>query len=148
MPTPTPISALDDADEAARLRAELAARRRQTTACATEFREDVKLTFDWREQASRHPFACVGAALAVGYFLVPVHKQTVQLDDKQIERLVSTGKIKVKVNAAGRDSQGAISGFLLTAGGFALRAAVAQFLNSKLPWGPDDDATKTGDAHG
>ncbi len=128
---PYSIDADDGADEAARLRAQLATRRTQARKRAQELRKEVKSTFDWREQVRRHPLACTVAALAIGYLGVPANKPTVKLDDEQLQRLFKHGKLKVNVDGAVKENTGAISGFLLAAGGFALRAAVNRLLNQQ-----------------
>ncbi|MCE9666926.1 DUF3618 domain-containing protein [Myxococcus stipitatus] len=53
----------------AMLRADIERTRAELATSVSALREEVAVAADWREWVRRHPYACVGAALAVGFLL-------------------------------------------------------------------------------
>jgi hypothetical protein len=51
------------------IRSDIAARRESITQTVGQLGEKIHQTFDWKEQVARHPYACVGLAAGVGFFL-------------------------------------------------------------------------------
>jgi len=56
-------------DELARAEAEVERARERVAASISALRDAVARQADWRGWLSRHPLACVGGALALGYLL-------------------------------------------------------------------------------
>jgi hypothetical protein len=72
-----------------------------------ELREDVRdfvasarVMTDWQEYVRAYPWVCLGAAAAVGYFLVPTRVHVIQPDKQTLRELAKEGQLVVKVDPA------------------------------------------------
>ncbi|TWT91099.1 hypothetical protein Mal64_14980 [Pseudobythopirellula maris] len=139
-PPASPPGAAGDASpsdaEAEAIRLRMQDVRRQLHDDVVVVREQVSDAFDWRTYVERYPLVTVGAAAALGYFLMPKRRPTprVELTDSQFDKLHKKGKITVE-NAATTSSGGstsdsdsgkssAVKSAIAAAGAVALRAAV------------------------
>jgi ElaB/YqjD/DUF883 family membrane-anchored ribosome-binding protein len=53
----------------AELRAEIERTRAELATSVSALREEVAVATDWRGYVRRHPYACIGAAFVVGFWL-------------------------------------------------------------------------------
>ena len=81
---------------------------------------------DWKYYVKQHPLPLVGAAVAVGYLLVPRKTEVVQPDAKTLSRMAKKQKVYLsnKPQKASKDRSMLDRG-LSIAGAFAARAATA-----------------------
>jgi len=124
---PTTNGYLEPDDEVEAIRAKMRRVRGRLNRDLDSVRESAHDALDWESYVERYPLTTVAVAAAAGYFLVPGGKSDPEsklyLTDDQFERLRKDGKIE----AGGDDtSRAAWKSVLLTAGTFAVRAAIGQ----------------------
>ena len=73
--------------------------------------ENAKLSVDWRHYLERYPWACMAAALAVGYFIVPRSSPHLSMDRGDLEAMAQKLKSSLPAPAASTKEQG--KGFLV-----------------------------------
>jgi hypothetical protein len=72
----------------------------------------IKQMSDWREYVRRYPWACLVAAVAVGYLVVPRRVDLVQADADTLVELASKNKGRIEIQT-GSQKRGGIRGILL-----------------------------------
>lgn len=107
------------------LRSEMAQVRHELSEDVDDVVENAKELTDWRHYVRKYPFVCVGAALAVGYLVVPQRIEIVSPSAKQIEKLAKRDHLVVKHSPnAGPASPGWKSKLLTFGANLLLRSAI------------------------
>lgn len=96
----------------------------------TELHQDVKEVVasardmtDWRQYVRTSPWLCVGAAAALGYFMVPGRTVVMKPDAQDLKELVKAQKLVV--NTDSRPKQGIVGTVLNMALGTLLQGGMA-----------------------
>jgi hypothetical protein len=81
---------------------------------------------DWHYYVRTFPWACVGAAAALGFLAVPRRLEVMSPDAETLAQLAKTNRLVVKQKPEVHERNGGMVGALLTlAANTALRAAIA-----------------------
>lgn len=80
---------------------------------------------DWKSYVAAHPWLCVGAAAAAGYFLAPKTERVLRLSDNQLKRLAKMGGVKVTAQSTGGESSSLFATATAAIGAIAGRAALS-----------------------
>lgn len=73
---------------------------------------------DWRHYVRTYPWACVGAAAAIGYLVIPARKKVLQLDASGVRALAGQQQLVVRVDGDNRRT----SGLFAALAGMAVRS--------------------------
>ncbi len=77
---------------------------------------------DWKHYVKTYPWVCLGAAVALGFLIVPKRSGEIRPDVATLTQLVRTGHLVIKPAAA---SDGVIGALLATVANIAVRKATA-----------------------
>jgi hypothetical protein len=88
------------------------------------FVESTKEITDWRSHMRRHPWLCLGAAIALGYLLVPKRPQILAPDAETLLELAKQRKVVINTSPP-RPKSDLLKSILLGAAGAVLRTSVA-----------------------
>ena len=80
---------------------------------------------DWKEYVRRYPWACMGAAAALGYLVVPRRLELISPDAETLLQLAKQNKLVVKPNPTPQNRRGLLSTLLTIAGTAVVRGAMA-----------------------
>jgi hypothetical protein len=110
---------------------------RQMEAVRHELAEDVDdvvtsagQAFDWREYVRRYPWAFLGAAAAVGYFVVPSREEIVSPDAETLLALARRNKLVVQANPTPQ-KRGGLAGTLFSIAANALVRGAVSYLGQQ-----------------
>lgn len=78
-----------------------------------ELVESARTLTDWRHYVKQFPWACVGGAMALGFFIVPKRIELISPDADALEQLAKRNKLVVKSNPKPQAKSG-VSGALFT----------------------------------
>lgn len=119
------IPSVEAATSAEALRSEMAQVRHELSEDVDDVVENAKELADWRHYVRKYPFVCVGAALAVGYLVVPQRIEIVSPSASQLEKLAQRDHLVVKPSpSAGPASPGWKSKLLSFGANLLLRSAM------------------------
>lgn len=132
---------LDDESEDVRrrmaaLRSHLEGDVENVTQSARAFAENARTMTNWRYVVRTFPFAAAGAAVALGYLLVPRRPQVIVPDAETLMQMAKANQVYVKTGSpkAEEKERGMLGGLVAiaasTAGRFALNWATAQVKSS------------------
>jgi hypothetical protein len=97
-----------------------------------ELVEHAERLMDWKYYVQRYPWASVGAAALLGYFLIPQRIVTLPTDEHTLARLADRLPVYTKPSAEQKKKQQSMLGWLVSMGtGMAMRAAGA-YLSQQL----------------
>ena len=123
MATHSTTGTSDPPPQADRLRQEMRTIRRELGDDVEELVEHAERLMDWKYYVQRYPWACLGGAALLGYFLVPQRIVTLPTDGHTLSRLADRLPIHTKPAEPKKQS---LLGWLVSMGtGMALRAAGA-----------------------
>ncbi len=111
-----------DVDE---IRNEMARIRRALGPHAQQVVGETRRLVDWRTYIREYPWACVGAAIAIGFLAVPERPQIVSPDADDLEQLAKRNKLVVKQSPKGSTTQSLARTSATFLGNMLLRSAVA-----------------------
>ncbi len=80
---------------------------------------------DWRYYVRRHPWACVGAAAAVGFLAVPRRLQVVTPDAESLAKLAKQNRLVVTPRVEPQKSGGLTASLLTLGANMLFRSAIA-----------------------
>lgn len=63
-----------------------------------EFRDSTRQLSDWKTYVRNYPWVSIGAAVAVGYIIVPAKKEIVSPDASELIKLAKKNKLVVQAN--------------------------------------------------
>jgi len=113
-------------DEAEKIRKEMARIRRGLPGEIQDIKESARTMTDYRYYLQRHPWACMGAAVAIGYLIVPNRTRIVSPDVETLEQLAKKNKLLVKAQPNMEKQQpGPLNMLFKLAANSLLRAGVA-----------------------
>ncbi len=78
---------------------------------------------DWKHHVKTHPWACLGAAVTLGFLIVPKRSKTIRPDVATLAELAKTGHLVVA--PAPSAARGVIEAIVVAAANVALRKGVA-----------------------
>ena len=78
---------------------------------------------DWKHYVMAHPWVCFGAAVALGFLIVPKRSRTTRADVATVTELARTGQVVVK--PAPTITAGVIDAILATVANIAIQKATA-----------------------
>jgi len=84
--------------------------------------ENAERLLDWRYYVQRHPWAAVGVAAVLGYFIVPRRIVTLPTDERSMTQLAE--RIAPAIAPPQPKQPGLLSGLVSLASGVLLRAAL------------------------
>lgn len=119
MATTTP-----EADDIQRAMREVRAELREDV---QEFMVNAREMSDWTTYFRAYPWLCVGAAAAVGYFVIPQRTQIIRPDAEGLLELARQNKLVVKMEGGGeqKPKPGFLAGLLGMAASMALQGGLA-----------------------
>ena len=111
-----------------RLRSDAVRERMQQLRCdIDEDVEDVSASahamVEWKHYVKAHPWVCFGAAVALGFLIVPKRSRTTRADVATVTELTRTGQVVVK--PAPTITAGVIDAILATVANIAIQKATA-----------------------
>ena len=119
------MSAVQQKPKADSLRHEMAQVRQELQDDVGDVVENAKELTDWHHYVRRYPFACVGAALAIGYLVVPQKVAVMSPTAEQLEKLAKRDHLVVKPSpTSGAPSPGWKSKALAFGANLLLRSVV------------------------
>ena len=134
-------------DEAERIRRQMQDVRQEMGRDVHEVVERAKELSDWRYYVRKHPWACMGSALALGFLAMPGRKIPVGGPDMQhlVNQLKKHG---LSVAAGGAAPGGLVTRALAIAGPLVLRSAVAMVAKrlSDAEWQQAPNASSANEA--
>jgi len=120
----------------AALRSHLEGDVENVTQSARAFAENARTMTNWRYVIRSFPFAAAGAALAIGYLIVPRRPQVIVPDPETLAQMAKANQVYVKTGSpkSQEKERGMLGGLVAiaasTAGRFALNWATAQVKSS------------------
>ena len=93
--------------------------------------ENARVMTDWRHYVRKHPWACLGAAAALGYCLIPARAREIRPDAEKLAALASSGKLHVNADARSGLNDALVSSLLRFAASAVIRRAVALMLGGR-----------------
>lgn len=81
----------------------------------------------WREYVQRYPWVCVGAAVALGYLVVPRRLELISPDAGTLLELAKRNKLVVKPSPKPEKRRGLVSNLVTLATHAVVRGAAAYF---------------------
>jgi hypothetical protein len=93
--------------------------------------DSAKELVDWRAHVRKHPWACVGAAVAIGYSVVPKRLELNSPDVDTLLELAKKNKLVVKANPTPQRRNTAASKLFTLVSHAAVRGGLA-YLGQKL----------------
>lgn len=82
-------------DSAEDIRRQMQDLRRSATDEMKEFVDSAKTLTDWRYHVKHHPWICMGAAVALGYFVVPRKRQVENAEARELAALLKKYNVGV-----------------------------------------------------
>jgi hypothetical protein len=114
----------DPLPQADRLRQEMRTIRRELGQEVEDLVEHAEQLMDWRYYVRRFPWASLGGAALLGYFIVPQRTVTLPTDDRTLARLAD--RLPIHSQPSEPPKRNTLVGSLISMGtGLALRAATA-----------------------
>lgn len=113
----------DPPPQADRLRQEMRTIRRELGDNVEELVEHAEQLMDWRYYVRRYPWASLGVAALLGYFVVPQRVVTLPTDDHTLSRLADRLPIYPPTNQPKKQRSSMLSSLISMGTGLALRAA-------------------------
>jgi hypothetical protein len=96
-----------------------------------ELVENARTLTDWRYYVKSAPWGAVGAAAAIGYFVVPRRIQIVQPDAEEIAKLAKKHQIVVEHKAKAEAKQGGPAQLVMTMLANAMLRAVTAYASQQ-----------------
>lgn len=87
--------------------------------------ENARQMGDWKYYVRSYPWACLGLALAAGYFIVPPKLQVIQPDPKALVELAKARQISVNAEIQPKHSGGIANRLLNMAAGMMIQGGLA-----------------------
>jgi hypothetical protein len=115
----------DPPPQADRLRQEMRTIRRELGDNVEELVEHAEQLMDWRYYVRRYPWASLGVAALVGYFVVPQRVVTLPTDDQTLSRLADRLPIHPPTSQPKKQRSSMLNSLISMGTGLALRAATA-----------------------
>jgi len=120
-PAPETLPSTSQVD---RLRQEMRTIRREMGEDVEELVEQAERLMDWHYYWQRYPWACVGAATLLGYFVVPGRTITLPTDERSLGKIAE--RLSGEVQKAGESKKPSLLGSIISMGtGMLLRGAAA-----------------------
>lgn len=110
-------------DSAEDIRNQMQRLRQSATGEVREIVDSAKTLTDWRYHVKHHPWLCMGAAMALGFLLVPRNRRVQDVDAKELAELLK--KYNVAVNAPQQSSKGMLKSMIGAAIPIIARQAVS-----------------------
>jgi hypothetical protein len=124
------VSDVTDRDVEA-IRSQMASVRSTLDENVHELAENARNLTDWRYYVKAAPWGAVGAAAAVGYFIVPRRIQIVQPDADEIAKLAKRHQIVVEHKAKAEAKQGGPAQLVMTMLANAMLRAVTAYASQQ-----------------
>ena len=117
----------DPLPQADRLRQEMRTIRRELGQDVEDLVEHAEQLMDWRYYVRRYPWASLGVAALVGYFVVPQRVVTLPTDERTLAKLADRLPIHPQTSEPKKQRTSLIGSLISMGTGLALRAATAWF---------------------
>ena len=95
--------------------------RREIDADMEEVTASARTTLDWKHYVNRYPWVCAGAAVALGFLIVPRRSTVLRPNVATLTELARTGHLVVKSTPSG--ARGIFDSLLATVASIAIRKA-------------------------
>ncbi len=116
---------------AERIRSRMESIRGQLDQDVDDVVESAKSMIDWRVYVSEYPWACLGAAVAIGYLVVPRQLEVNRPDADTLLELAKGNKLVVSANPSPQPSRGVAGMLFHVAAKAAVRGALS-YLGQQL----------------
>lgn len=113
-----------------------------------QVRQSASQLTDWRYYIKNYPWACLGAAAAIGYLVVPRKVHVQNPDVKTLEKLARDQKLVIESNPSQQEKKGVVRSAAGFVAGLALRAATAHLMGKLAAGYGQDDAPADGSGSG
>ena len=87
--------------------------------------DSARQMFEWRAYVRRYPWACMGLAAALGYFVVPNRVELISPDTDTLLQLAKKNKLAVKASPTPQKRAGIASSLFTLASNTAVRGAIS-----------------------
>lgn len=111
--------------EMRQVREELRADVREVVSNTQDLMDAARVLTQWQTYVRRYPWACLGAAAAVGYFVVPSQTRVIKPDTESLMELARSKKLVVQVDSTAAKQPGMMKGLLGMAAGTAMQIGMA-----------------------
>jgi len=115
----------DPPSQAQQLRQEMRTIRRELGDNVEELVENAERLMDWKYYVQRYPWASIGAAALLGYFIVPQRMVTLPTDEHTLSRLADRLPIHPQPSEPKKPRTTLLGSLISMGTGLALRAATA-----------------------
>lgn len=115
---------MENSNDAARIRHSMARIRQDLDEHVDDVVDKTKQLTDWRHYVRSYPWACVGAAVAVGFFVVPKRTEIVSPDADQLEKLSKRNRLVVTRKPKATATNSLAASTLSLVGGVLLRTVM------------------------
>lgn len=119
-------SAVSELDRASQIRRSMAYVRHELDDEVDEIRESANTLADWHYYIKNYPWACLGAAAAIGYLVVPRKLVIERPDPETLEKLARKNHLVVDRKPEKKAKSGLIGTAFSFVGGLVLKTAMAQ----------------------
>ena len=118
-----------DADQIQRemrnVREELRTDVREVVSNTQDWMDAARVLMEWQTYVRRYPWACLGAALAAGYLVVPSRMKVLRPDTESLIELAKAKKLVVQVDSPGTKQPSMVKSLLGMAAGTAMQVGMA-----------------------
>lgn len=131
---------------AQQIRKTMAVIRRELDDDLDHVEQSARTLMDWRYYIKNYPWACVGVAAAIGYFVIPRRLEINSPDPKTLEKLARDRHLVVEQKPEAEAKGGLLGGAFSFISGLILKTAMAQVgaQLASLMQGPDQPANGKG----
>lgn len=111
--------------EMRQVREELRADVREVVSNTQDLMDAARVLTQWQTYVRSYPWACLGAAAAVGFFVVPSRPRVIKPDTESLMELARAKKLVVQVDSPAAKQPGMMKGLLGMAAGTAMQIGMA-----------------------
>src|SRR5262245_54355091 len=108
-----------------------------------ELVESARTITDWHYYVERYPWLCIGAAVALGYVVIPRRMPVVNLDADAVLELAKKKQLVLKPGKKNPEKRSWRAGFLSLLANAAIRGAMT-YMNHRSAAQSKDSAFRTG----
>jgi hypothetical protein len=120
------VNETTELDRAKQIRRTMACIRRELDEDVGEVEQSARTLLNWRYYTQNYPWACVAAATAIGYLVVPRKLEIHSPDPKTLEKLARRRHLVVEQNPKAEAKGGAVGAAFSFISGLVLKTAMAQ----------------------
>lgn len=94
--------------------------------------EDARRLVDWRRHLKKYPWLALGAAVAIGFLIIPRRPKPVNLDADALAELARRDRLVLHVDGKTSNKNGGVTGALLTLATAAATRGASAWANRQM----------------